>query len=135
MLSCFYVTSFFSCLHFELFPVATSSIHSKDCYSDHSLVKLLLTFYQFSSPNIRSTSSKKKKKDNNSICFIFKRYGSRKWHVWSWFLASESKSISNSSLPIGLIIVLSWSDKISKKCYHSSFCLGPAVVLTCQWFL
>ena len=77
-----------------------------------------------------------KKRDNNSICFIFKRYGSRKWHVWSWFLASESKSISNSSLPIGLIILLSWSDKFSKKCYHSSFfCLGPAVVLTRQWFL
>lgn len=31
-----------------------------------------------------------------------------------WFLASESESISNSSLPIGLIIILSWSDKISR---------------------
>ena len=35
-------------MHFELFPVATSSIHSKNCYSDHSLVELLLIFYQFS---------------------------------------------------------------------------------------
>ena len=45
LLSCFYVTCCFSCLLFELFPNATSSLHSKECYYGHSLVKPHLIFY------------------------------------------------------------------------------------------
>lgn len=114
LLSCFYVTCCFSCQLFELFPNATSSLHSKECYYGHSLVKPHLIFYCFSSPNIRSTSFTKK-----SI-IIYAR-SSKYVGLWvkeasclGWFLASENKSICNCSLPIGLIIISSCSEKFLK---------------------